>query len=167
MKKGYPDGYGLMDYKTGERYLGEWKHGKQEGRGKKFVPHENFYYFGEWKHGVLNGFGCIRPKGDKSLILFKGNFVDGEKNGLGIYEDEEKKEKYEGYWKEDKKNGKGVEFYENGDFFQGTWVNDCKTGLGVLKKTTELGFFIQEWFNDEKEVEVPIMSTISESDKCC
>jgi hypothetical protein len=32
--------------------------------------------------------------------------------------------KYDGYWSEDKKNGKGILFYANGDIYEGDWLQD-------------------------------------------
>ena len=56
------EGDGLMEFKNGDKYLGEWKDSKIEGLGKKFIYMDNLYYFGEWKNGKLHGMGCVRPK---------------------------------------------------------------------------------------------------------
>ena len=36
--------------------------------------------------------------------------------------------KYDGYWEEGKKSGKGIYYFKNGDFFKGEWKNRKKMG---------------------------------------
>lgn len=63
--------------------------------------------------------------------------MNGQKSGKGTFT-YATKEKYEGDWKNDKKNGKGtrsckkigVFTYENGDKYDGDWVNDKMEGQG-------------------------------------
>lgn len=58
-----PSGRGLMEYKNGDKYLGEWNEGEKDGKGRMFCDEEKIYYFGEWKKNKLDGKGCIRlPK---------------------------------------------------------------------------------------------------------
>ena len=40
--------------------------------------------------------------------------------------------KYEGYFKDDKRNGKGVFYWANGDKYEGDFKDDKRTGKGVL-----------------------------------
>lgn len=42
--------------------------------GKKFIFMDNLYYFGEWEDGKLNGLGCVRPKNERLIVLYKGNW---------------------------------------------------------------------------------------------
>jgi len=51
------------------------------------------------------------------------------KEGYGIME-YKNKNKYEGYWKNDKKNGKGIMIYFFGDIYDGNWVDNKKEGKG-------------------------------------
>ena len=39
--------------------------------------------------------------------------------------------KYDGDWKNDKKNGKGLYYWTNGDHYSGDWLDDHRTGNGV------------------------------------
>ena len=41
------------------------------------------------------------------------------------------KAKYEGFWKDDKANGKGTFYHIDGDIFEGHWVDDKASGYGV------------------------------------
>ena len=40
-------------------------------------------------------------------------------------------DKYEGYWLNDIKHGKGKFTMTNGDFYEGLWVDNKKNGFGI------------------------------------
>ena len=40
-------------------------------------------------------------------------------------------DKYEGDWKNDKFDGKGIKYYRNGDKYDGQWKNGQKNGYGI------------------------------------
>lgn len=63
--------------------------------------------------------------------LYKGEFVDGKKNGFGIYIFSGK-EKYEGLWKDDKMHGIGKYTYRDGSIYTGEFKYGLKNGLGKL-----------------------------------
>jgi len=42
------------------------------------------------------------------------------------------KEKYTGWFVNDKKHGKGLQTYEDGTFYEGDWENDKRNGYGYL-----------------------------------
>ena len=67
-------------------------------------------------------------------IIFEGEYLKGKKNGKGIeyYEDKKHTIKYEGEYLNGKRNGKGKEYYENGNLkFIGEYLNGKKwTGKG-------------------------------------
>ena len=52
--------------------------------------------------------------------------------------------KYDGKWKNDKEEGKGIYYYNNGDKYDGEWKNDKIEGkspqilLRLVKKSTAL-----------------------------
>lgn len=37
-------------------------------------------------------------------------------------------ERFEGYWLEDEKHGKGIYYYKNGDIYQGDFLKDLREG---------------------------------------
>ena len=67
-------------------------------------------------------------------IIFEGEYLNGKKNGKGIeyYEDKKHTIKYEGEYLNGKRNGKGKEYYDNGNLkFIGEYLNGKKwTGKG-------------------------------------
>ena len=57
------------------------------------------------------------------------------KKGKGIFysnSGESKGDRYEGDWKNDKREGKGIHYWNNrGDRYEGDWKNDAKEGKGA------------------------------------
>ena len=41
-------------------------------------------------------------------------------------------DRYEGDWRNGKKEGKGIYYYNNGDRYEGDWRNDKKDGKGIF-----------------------------------
>lgn len=77
---------GLCYYENGDKYDGDWKNGKREGRGNQSFA-VGTKYEGEWKNDKMNGRGKI------FTIL-----------GLCVYSNGNK---YEGDWKNDQMEGHG------------------------------------------------------------
>ena len=71
----------------------------------------------------------IYKNGDK----YNGYWKNNKKEGKGIMK-YNNGDKYEGYWKNDKKDGYGIMKYKNGNKYEGNWNNDMKNGDGILKK---------------------------------
>ena len=58
---------------------------------------------------------------------FKNNLRDGK--GIMYYNNDNK---YEGEWKNDFKEGKGIMYYKSGNKYVGEWKNDDKEGEGIM-----------------------------------
>ena len=103
---GKKDGQGYCVYKNGDRYEGNWKNDKKEGKGT--------YYFTQ--------------KGD----IYKGYFLNDYPNGKGIYY-YKNGDRYEGMFKDGKKDGECIFTYANGGRYKGSFKNDEKDGKGEYK----------------------------------
>ena len=71
-------------------------------------------------------------KMEKELIIIamvkdEGDWVNGKREGKGINY-WKNGEKYEGEWKYDKREGKGIMYMKNGDRYDVEWKNDNKEG---------------------------------------
>ena len=76
----------------GNKYEGEFKNGKKDGKGT--MTYKNGYiYIGEWKNGY--------------------------KHGKGVYINSKSQDKFEGEFKNGKADGKGQALYNNGDKYEG------------------------------------------------
>lgn len=76
-----------------------------EGKGIYFEKTSSIYYQGEWIKGELRGRGFIKYS--------KKHFYTGELNNFT-------------------KSGKGTEFYENGDIYEGSFEKGEQNGYGIF-----------------------------------
>ena len=81
------------------KYDGYWKEGKKYGEGKDYNDYK-LLYEGSFKNGFYNGFG----KYSNDSGIYEGEFLNNLLHGKGIFISN-KGQKYEGYWKNDKKSG--------------------------------------------------------------
>jgi hypothetical protein len=104
-KSDKPNGKGTMDYGDGEKFIGNFKNGAEDGEGilyKKNVPKQVTYTNGKMKVKVeqfiiggntpkvegcvvgdcYNGYGQINFSSGNSI---KGEFLSGERNGSSLY----------------------------------------------------------------------------------
>ena len=66
-----------------------------------------------------------------------GDFINGNFHGQGSYTSGlsfARGEKYIGEWKNNVKDGLGIEYYVNGDVYDGNWKKGRKHGHGILNK---------------------------------
>ena len=102
-------------------------------------------YEGEILNNEPHGFGTLTY--EKSGSVYKGNFLDGDRNGFGIYTFKSGN-RYEGNWKNDKKHGFG-KWYESGGHFEGDYVNNLMHGHGKWIDSKGNIVFEGEMLNDK------------------
>lgn len=71
-----------------------------------------------------------------------GFFVHGKLNGYGLFADP--KLKYEGEWKDNKKNGVGVEVFESRESYSGFFINGEMSLLGTFNSNDQYIYY-GEW----------------------
>ena len=122
----------------------------------------NFYsqngekYLGEMKNGLKNGNGIIYYGKDDSAFfkgIYEGEWKDDKREGKGImflnnYWTEA--QKYEGEWKNDKREGKGSLICKNGNVYEGEWKEDKKNGKGKMVWNNGADYE-GEWKDDKKD----------------
>ena len=99
--------FGIFKWKTGDKYLGEWKNGNRNGEGV-FT----------WKTG------------DK----YEGEYKDGKRHGQGILT-YSNGSIYLGKWKNGKRNGQGTNTQANGKVTEGIWKDNKFLYAQKIKKT--------------------------------
>ena len=124
---GLPSGKGLMLYRDGSEYVGEWQHDLKHGYGKESffrngelgaVSFEGFYIKGKYKSGTMMW---------KNQGRFVGEFVDNlYSNGTYFYANGDT---HVGEWRENKRHGQGIFTFanndtENRDKFEGSYEED-------------------------------------------
>lgn len=76
---GEKNGVGAIALSNGGKYEGEFKNNSINGKGR-FIWPNNKVYIGEWKNNQIDGFGILFSKAK----IHKGFFKDNKKNGKGM-----------------------------------------------------------------------------------
>ena len=108
-------------------------------------------YVGEYKRGGINGYGVLYKNGKK---VYEGEWKNNQCNGKGIeyhaYGWVLYLKVYEGEWKNNQRNGKGIEYHQNGEkVYEGEWKNNQRNGKGIEYHHGEK-VYEGEWINGEK-----------------
>ena len=81
---------------------------------------------------MINGYGVLtynseNHKGDK----YEGYYKNWNREGKGVYY-YSNGDVFDGEYKNDKRNGKGIYYYKNGDREMGDYLDDNKKGIHVM-----------------------------------
>jgi hypothetical protein len=158
-------GFGLLTIKRtqhaltkkwipGERYDGEFRHGKKHGRGTaKTAAGDTFdgefehgyyhgrgvcayangdVYDGQWARGKWHGHGELRRGRDGSVYV--GGMATGLFHGYGTYAFG-RGGSYAGDYRFGLRHGKGVRVFGDGSGkrYEGDWVDDVMEGVGLME----------------------------------
>jgi len=98
---------------------------------------ESGVYEGQVKDGVPHGFGALTYNENYKASKYVGEFVDGWPHGIGHY-DYRDGCTYDGQVVKGDSHGKGVMYYPKGINgstnewkYEGSWVNNWPTGIGI------------------------------------
>ena len=167
--QGIKEGFGTFIDSKGNKYIGEWKNDKFNGKGRLFSTNGD-YYEGYFIDGIIEGIGMFYSKvrGYKYLGEFKnnkfhgrgklvyddkmtyeGDFIEGYKDGKGklVFSDGSY---YEGNFVKNNFNGKGKFFFKDGRKYNGEWKNNSMDGKGVFNWGNECRY-VGEYKNNKKE----------------
>ncbi|ORC93000.1 uncharacterized protein TM35_000023260 [Trypanosoma theileri] len=105
-------------------------------------------YDGDWVNGKKEGTGVYQWNDKAYIGMWKG----GVREGFGVMQVRDGF-RYEGDWLNDKKHGKGNALYPDETQYQGDWENDVRSGMGIFSYTN--GIVIRgKWKNDVLDSEV-------------
>ena len=126
-KSGMPHGFGEKFYKNGVKQKGYWKDGAMYGWGEEIDKQGNISIGPFYNNDGITG------KGERFTLkkknLYKGDFIKGEKSGMG--EEDSNEGKFVGCFYKNKKNGKGKMIYKmSGDIYEGDYKDDLFNGNG-------------------------------------
>ena len=140
-KNNLRNGKGIMYYNSDfskiERYEGQWKDGRMEGKGKMYWVSGDIYE-GDFKNDKMEGKGIMYyNKNDTAQReKYDGEWRDGQMEGKGIMyynkNDTAQIEKYDGEWKEGQIEGKGILYWSFGDRYEGEFKNNKIEGKGII-----------------------------------
>ena len=126
----------------------------QDGQ-ETWTGENNAVYTGVRTDGILNGMGSVRYENGN---WYHGEFVNGLKDGEGIYYDVSSEYFYFGEWKEGNREGKGIAGWLSEDkqsmdnFYVATYQNDKINGEGV-ELYNEAKAWYKGAFNEEGKKE--------------
>ena len=131
-------GTGIMKYKSGAVYIGEWWNGEMNGEGT-LIWSDGSVYTGQFKHGMYHGNGTYLSMSDsEDLTLYTGDFYEEVPDGFGtkIFKNGNV---YVGDFKEGRMSGFGVLKYSSEDELknvikEGQWHNNKSLGQVLFKK---------------------------------
>ena len=84
-------------------------------------------------------------------IVFEGEYSNGKRNGKGIEYYNNGRKKFEGEYLNGKRHGKGIEYsYDGYCIFEGEYLNGEKNGKGIEYKKNGDKIFIGEYLNGER-----------------
>ena len=128
-------------------FLGHKFNMKKEGYGLEIYRDINARFFGYFKNGKKTGFCRFSIYNIENSFYYFGESLNNKISGYGYYENNKKGVKYEGQWKNSTRNGYGIEHYEEGSIYTGTFLNGKKDGIGVYK-WIDKSSYEGEWTNN-------------------
>jgi clan AA aspartic protease (TIGR02281 family) len=126
----YDNCFGAYTSANGDKYVGEWKNGKANGKGTIKLA-DGDKYVGEFKDNKFSGSGTYYVRnGDK----YVGQFKFGKQNGQGTFtygEGQRKGANYIGEFSDGKYNGQGTFTFPNGSKYVGEYKDGLPNGSGI------------------------------------
>ena len=128
-RDGREHGRGVLTFADGKRrYEGEFREGKYHGHGVLIFANGTRRYEGEWREGKRHGRGILTiPNG----IRYDGEWREGKMHGRGIMT-YSASTGYEGEWREGKRHGRGIMIYPGGIRYDGEWRENKMHGRGIM-----------------------------------
>ncbi|MEM8525810.1 MAG: caspase family protein [Bacteroidota bacterium] len=121
------NGAGTMLYKSGAKYVGQFKNGRIQGQGILYFSNGN-KYIGNWENQYRQGKGrLVYKNGD----VYLGNFQQNRLQGFGKMEFA-RGGSYEGEWAAGEPHGKGIYHLASGDIYDGDFVKGLFEGYGKM-----------------------------------
>jgi antitoxin component YwqK of YwqJK toxin-antitoxin module len=115
-------GIGIYVLESEERYEGQFRNGKRNGRGVQYYPDGTMRYNGDFKNDIRDGYGAYYfSNGDKVV----GIFADNKPNGKATYYYADG-DRFVGIYQNGQRNGAGNYYHRNGRKESGFYEDDEK-----------------------------------------
>lgn len=105
-------------------HVGEFSNYKYDGKGEVYGENGNMKFEGIFADHKAKGHG-ISYFADGATIRYKGNYLDGEPDGIGTLYNEMSNIRYIGEWSNGLPHGKGKTYYPTGELY---YEGDYKKG---------------------------------------
>ncbi|MFZ6751098.1 energy transducer TonB [Undibacterium sp. Ren11W] len=126
------EGKGKLIYNDGASYIGDFKDGKRNGQGE-MTYNDGARYVGSFKNGQRSGLGLLKYSDGAKYTgaQYEGEFKLDLKEGRGIFVDTVGT-RYEGEWKAGYYDGVGSIIYAQGGRYDGQWKAGKYDGKGIV-----------------------------------
>lgn len=138
-KSGLRHGVGACVYVNRDQqiYEGEWRLGREHGRGVLLSRDRRVVFDGDFVDGKLHGKGvCVFANGD----VYRGDWRENARHGVGEYRLAGDRGSYAGDWRDNRRHGRGKFVDANGSTYDGDWLHDCRHGRGSLRLANGLEY---------------------------
>jgi hypothetical protein len=114
------------------------------GNGTYFYASTGSIYEGEWSNDMRNGYGTFSvpissSKSSSQSVPKSELLIDSDSSKKKAshkkknpFENSTLRKVYAGEWKDDKREGYGTYFYEDGGVYDGMWEDDNREGWGKM-----------------------------------
>lgn len=121
---------------------------KEELKTLQFINEEGapIQYIGEIVDSMANGTGT--GVWERSGGVYKGVWKGNKRHGKGVYTWKDG-ERYEGAFENDKRTGFGSYSWSSGERYEGNWLNNKRHGIGTLYDRDGNISYQGEWENDK------------------
>ncbi|CAB1119143.1 unnamed protein product [Ectocarpus sp. CCAP 1310/34] len=145
---GLRDGHGVFTSADGTLvYEGSWQKSKRHGRGEQRYgvgTKDVSSYAGDWKANCRHGHGTMTYA---SGNVYEGEWVEDHKEGMGVMNWKERRERYTGNWKQDLQCGYGEHVWieerpvsavsmdtqkQMCNVYRGEWLDGMRHGQGTF-----------------------------------
>ncbi|KAF3857462.1 hypothetical protein F7725_009321 [Dissostichus mawsoni] len=111
-------------------------------------------YEGHWLSGKPNGSGVLKWPDGRIYTGFKNGLEDGFGEFVATNKTLNKNDQYQGHWKDGKMHGLGTYSYASGEVYDGCFQDSMRHGHGMLRSgklnTSSPSVFIGQWLQDKK-----------------
>lgn len=101
--------------------------------------------------GDMEGGWSIIPLSHEGVEMYDGEWVNGLKQGVGVYQWRDRS--YVGEWLRGQRHGRGTQAKEDGSWYQGEWRDDHRHGHGSALLLPSRTVYTGEWVRGLREGE--------------
>lgn len=142
-----PQGLGMLIYKDGSVYEGEWHEGKRHGHGR-LVSTNGSSYVGEWRCDKSSGYGVFASQ---QGYKYEGDWLEEAQHGKGMETWQSSGARFVGDYLNSKKHGKGRFEWADGSYYEGDFLEGIFHGFGEYHFPDQQKTYFGEFRNGQVE----------------
>lgn len=144
IENGILDGNGSFLWRDGVSFKGDFRNNKMYGQGTYVWP-DGSTYTGQIENGLRHGKGVFKTTAGKETLTYTGEWKQGLKHGKGEIMYHSTGTTYKGEFQHGFKHGHGKIVYASGNYYEGEWKFDKKSGFGEMRWLTSGEIYTGYW----------------------